>query len=147
MVPVLIHIHPVHTFPPYFLRSILILSSHLCPYLPSSLLTSGFPKKKLHVFFISPMSEHTRPSHPLWFCHNSNIWWSVQVMKLLIMETFPSSNHLLSPDILLSTFIRHPQSISSPCVRNQVAHPYKTTRKITVYFFPKFSNFATFQSV
>jgi len=30
-----------------------------------------------------------RPSHHPWFNHPNNIWWSVQVMKLLIMESSP----------------------------------------------------------
>jgi len=32
-----------------------------------------------------------RPSHPPWFDHSNNIWWGVQVMKLLIMQPPPAS--------------------------------------------------------
>jgi hypothetical protein len=36
------------------------------------------------------------PFHPTWFDHPNNIWWSVQVMKLLIMQSSPASRHILS---------------------------------------------------
>jgi hypothetical protein len=32
---------------------------------------------------------------PLWFDHPNNIWWSVQVMKHLIMQSFPASRHII----------------------------------------------------
>jgi len=46
---------PVHTSHPIPLRSILILSSHLCPGLLSGIIPSGFPTKILYAFLISPM--------------------------------------------------------------------------------------------
>jgi hypothetical protein len=33
----------------------------------------------------------SRPSHPPWFYHPNNIWWGVQVMKLLIMQSSSAS--------------------------------------------------------
>ena len=45
-VPVLCQINPAQAIPSY-LRAILILFSHLCLSLPSSLLASGFPTKTL----------------------------------------------------------------------------------------------------
>jgi hypothetical protein len=35
-----------------------------------------------------------RPLHPR-FDHRDNIWWSLQVMKLLIMQPSPASHHFL----------------------------------------------------
>jgi hypothetical protein len=32
-----------------------------------------------------------RPPHPPWFDPLSNIWWSVEVMKLLPMQSSPAS--------------------------------------------------------
>jgi hypothetical protein len=37
-----------------------------------------------------------RPSHPPSLDHPNNICWSVQVMKLLIMQSSPASRHFLS---------------------------------------------------
>jgi hypothetical protein len=42
-----------------FLRLILILSSYLCPGLPSVSLPSGLPTKILHAFNISPYLLHS----------------------------------------------------------------------------------------
>jgi hypothetical protein len=38
---------------------------------------------------------HSLPSHPPWFCHRNNVWWSTQVMKLLIMQSSSASRHIL----------------------------------------------------
>jgi len=48
--PILSHVNPTHIFVPS-LRSILMLSSHLCLGLPSGLLLSDFPAKILHAYF------------------------------------------------------------------------------------------------
>jgi hypothetical protein len=37
----------------------------------------------------------TRPSRPSWFNHPNNIYWSLQVMKLLIMQSSPVSHNFL----------------------------------------------------
>jgi hypothetical protein len=49
-----------------FLRSILILSSHLCLSLPSGLFPTGFPTKILYVFLFSPMRAKC-PAHLVLF--------------------------------------------------------------------------------
>jgi hypothetical protein len=57
------------------------------------------------------------PSHPAWFDYPNNIWWSVQDMKLLIMQSSPASCHFLplrskySPQCPV---LRHFQSMFSP---------------------------------
>jgi hypothetical protein len=56
LLPSLSQINPVHATPPY-LRSILILSSHLRLGLPSSLFPSGFPTNILYVFLFSPFVQ------------------------------------------------------------------------------------------
>jgi hypothetical protein len=35
------------------------------------------------------------PSHPPWLDHRNDIWWSVHVMKPLIMQCSPASRHFL----------------------------------------------------
>jgi len=117
LVPILSLTYPVHTLPTY-LRCILILSSHQHPGLRSSLFPSGLPTELPYTFLISIM-------HATWsahlFHHPNNIWWSAQVMKLLIMQSSPASRHssLLCPNtefkkilcqvqagFMLATFVR-----------------------------------------
>jgi hypothetical protein len=67
------------------LRFILILSPHLHLGLPSGVFPSSFPTKILYAF----------PHH--WYDHSNNIWcsWSVQVTKLLIMQSSPAPRYVL----------------------------------------------------
>jgi hypothetical protein len=58
LVPILNQMNPVYTFPHYFPRIDLVLSSHLRLDLPSGLIRSGFPTKILYVFLISPCTLH-----------------------------------------------------------------------------------------
>jgi hypothetical protein len=44
---------------------------------------------------ISHACYTTHQSHPPLFDLPNNIWWSVQVMKLLIMQSSPASRHFL----------------------------------------------------
>jgi hypothetical protein len=67
----------------------------------------------------------SHPSHPPWLDHPNNIWWTVQVMKLIIMQTSPASRHfLLCPNTLLSTLFWNILNLcSSVGVRDQFSHP------------------------
>jgi hypothetical protein len=54
----------------------------------------------------------TCPSHPYKFHHMNNIWWSPQVLGLLIMH--PSSSFsLLGPNILLTTLFSNTLNLHS----------------------------------
>ena len=69
------------------------------------------------------------PSHSR-FYHPNNIWWGVQIMKLLIVyfSPFPVTSSILGPDILLNTLFSDTFSLrSSVNVSDQVSHPYKTS--------------------
>jgi len=37
----------------------------------------------------------SRPTHLTWPDHPNNVWWRVQIMKLLIIQSFPASRHFL----------------------------------------------------
>jgi hypothetical protein len=77
---------------------------------------------------------HIPPSHPPWFDYPNNILWSVQIMRLLIIQSSPASCHSL---ILGSKFspqhpvLKHPQSMFFLSMRGQVSYPYRTTGKVT----------------
>jgi hypothetical protein len=129
LVLILTHINPVHTVHS-FLRSILILSSHLrqVSSVVSFLLTVR-PK-----FYM-----HSWPSHPPWLRHSNYVWRGVQVMKLLIMQfpPIPVTSSLFGPNIPLNTLFSNTLSLcSSFNVRDQVSQPYRTTVKITVLYIP-----------
>jgi hypothetical protein len=79
------------------LRSILILSSHLrLVFRVTSSLQVFRKKKNSHACYM------TRLSRPPWLDHPNNIWCSVQVMKLLIMQPLATFS-LSGPNIPLST--------------------------------------------
>jgi len=57
--PILSQMYPVHTLAVYFLKTLLILSFHLCLYLPNGFFPSGFLTKILytvHVSYLRPTS-------------------------------------------------------------------------------------------
>jgi len=106
---------------PISVRSILKWFSHLCLGFLSGLFPSGFQTKILYKFLIFPTCATCPALH---FCND--IWWSVQVMKLLQPPPLPTSS-LLGPHILLSTLFSNTVNVcSSISVRDQVSHPYKT---------------------
>jgi hypothetical protein len=115
---------PVHNFQPYLPK---IHSNIILPPTPRSsecsLIQVLQPKYCIH--FSSPqMCYMSHPSHILWLDRPNNIWWSVQVMKPLIMQSFPASH----PFVPLSSkyspqdpVLKHPQSSLS--VTDQVFTP------------------------
>jgi hypothetical protein len=80
---------------PASLRSILILSSHLHVGLLSGIFTFS-DHSFIWIFHFSHACCMHHPSHPPWFDHPNNIEWSVQIKKLLIMQSSPSSGHCLT---------------------------------------------------
>ena len=80
---------------------------------------------------------HTRhmpsPSHSSRFYHPHNIWWGVQIIKLLVMQSPPVPRYLvpLGPNILLNSIFSNTLSfLSSLNVSDQVSHPYKKQAKL-----------------
>ena len=100
---------------PASLRTILLLSSHLCLCLLSSLLPLGFSTKTLYNCS-SPV--HGTPSliwHP-------QIWWAVQIKKLI--NTFSPLSYYFH------LFLKHLQPPLK--VTDQVTHQYNTAGITTV---------------
>ena len=96
------HFNPVHA-PSHCLKihfSIILLSTPRCSNLPLSL---TFPHRKPLV----PSTCHMHyPSHSSWLDYPSNIWWAVQMIKLLIKQSSPVSRYFL---LFGSTYLpQHP---------------------------------------
>jgi hypothetical protein len=113
LVPVLSQINPVHTFPLYSLKIhsniIFSSSSRSSKWSPPFRFSN---QNTVRNSYISHASYMTRPSHPPWFDHPNNIWWSVQVTKLLIMQSSPLFRHFLP--YLFQKFSSAPCS-QTPC--------------------------------
>jgi hypothetical protein len=77
------------------------------------------------------------PSHPPLFDHPDNVWWIVQIMKLLIVQSSAAYHNFLplgskySHHTLFSIILNLCSSLS---VSDRVSHPHRTTGKI-VYIF------------
>ena len=102
--------------PSHFLNIHFHIFSHLRLRLPSGLFTSGLPTKTLWAHLQPPHTCHmSHPSHSSWFDDPNNVWWWVQIIKLLDMQSSPLPYYLLS----LGPILEHPQ----PVFFAQFEHP------------------------
>ena len=77
------------------------------------------------------------PSHYSWFDRSNNIWWGVQVIRLLLCSFLhsPVISSLLGPNILLRTLFSNTLSLRfSLNVSDRVSHPYKTCWRCTYIY-------------
>jgi hypothetical protein len=85
--------HPVHTLPPYFL---MIHSNVILLFAPTSSEWSFlfiFSNQNYCVHFSSlPCVLHVPP---ILSYHPNSMYWSIQVMKLLLVHSPPASRHFL----------------------------------------------------
>jgi len=93
IVPIRAKLITVKTFNTISWRSSLILFFHLRLGLASCLLPSSFPTKSLYVFLFSSYVPQAFPLNHL--INTNNIWSGAKVMKIIIMQIFPSSSHFL----------------------------------------------------
>jgi hypothetical protein len=127
---ILSQINPLHIFQPYFIN---IHLNIIRPSTPKSPEWSGFRTKILNEFFISPCVLHARQSQLSWFYYPNNIWWRLEFMKLLIMQSFSVFYHFIP--LRTSTLFSNTLYLSySFCMTNVVSHSNKTRGKILVLY-------------
>ena len=112
---ILIQINPVHTFSSFALKS--HFNIILLPM-------SGYSKWSLSHRFSHQNPGRTSPphicsisclSHSSWFHHPNNLWWVVQIMKLVNMQfsILPVTFSLSGANIFISTLILKTLSLCS----------------------------------
>jgi hypothetical protein len=122
-VPILSHINPIHTIPSY------LSEIHLNILYP---LTSWFLQWSLSPWLSHQYPVRIRailPAYPMFLHLIILTWRRVKIMKLFIMQFFPTSKYSSQYPVLniLSLW-------SYLNVRDQVSHPYRTTDKIIVLY-------------
>jgi hypothetical protein len=132
-VPVVSQINPAHSLPSHTLKIQfnIILPSMLGSFKWS--LSLRLPRQKPVCTSPLPHTCYTpHSSHSSQLDQQKNIWWIVQIFRLLIMELSTVILPLLGPNIPLSTLLSNTLSLhSSLNVSNNVSNSYKTG-KITV---------------
>jgi hypothetical protein len=93
-------------------RSILLLTSHLTPGLPSGIFFADFPTKILYTSILSPYVLMPRPLHYSRFYHLNNIWWGVSSSLCAFLRS-PVTSSLWDPNILLYTRFTNTLSLLS----------------------------------
>ena len=123
---------------PTFWRSVLILSTHLCLGLPSSLFPSSLPSKTLYTPLSSPICT-TCPAHLILldFITHTILGEEYKLFSSSLCNLLhsPITSSFLDPNILLNTMFSNTLSfLSSRNVSDKVSQPYKTTGKIIVLY-------------
>jgi hypothetical protein len=117
---------------------------HSDTFLPSTTRSSewslSFGLYHLYLVQFSLLSHAQHMSHPPhspWLDLPSDIWWWVQIIKLLIVQIPPSpvTSSLVGPDILLRTMFSDTLRLCPPLnMRDHVSRPYVTTGRIMVLY-------------
>ena len=89
LVPLLIHITPVHALSSYFFKFTSILSFYQRLSFPDNLLNQVRISLFCHACYLRCSS------HPRGCDSPNNIWWAAQIMKLFIKRFSQASHHLL----------------------------------------------------
>jgi hypothetical protein len=129
LVPILSRTNPIHPhLPPYFPK---MHPNIILPCTPRSFewsLPSRFPNQNTECIpHLSHACYMPGPYHSHWFYHPNIILWSVQVMKLLTLQSSLASRHffpLMSKYSPQHPVLRHPQSMFFIRLTDQVSHPY-----------------------
>jgi hypothetical protein len=95
----------IHTCNHISMRSLVVLSSHLCLAFSNGVFPSDVPIEILYAFLNSCAGYMTCPSRPPWFDNPNNIWRRMQIIELLITHFSPPSCHFTPLGILKSTLL------------------------------------------
>lgn len=111
---ILSQMNPDHSLQQCVPKTFLILWSYLCLGILRGLFSSGYPAKILYAILISLCLLHREmrnacPSHPYWSGHANNIWRSLQIMKLFIMQYSTLTCHVIPLRFEHSSY--HPQYV------------------------------------
>ena len=119
-------------------RYILILSSHLCLGLPSSLFLTGTPPKPCIRLSSPPYALHAPPISFFSIWSPVQYWVRItdhEAPHYVVFSTLLFTSSLLGPNIPPNTLFSNTLSMhSSLNVSDQVSHPYMTTGKIIVLY-------------
>jgi len=107
LVPVLNQMNSMHSIPSCFFEK---HCNIICPSMPkSSNLSLSFKPSHQNSVCTSPLPHMHHlpcPTHSPWFCHWNNVWWQVQIMKILTVQFFfqalVTSSHF-GPHVFLSS--------------------------------------------
>ena len=117
-------------------RSILILSSHLCLGLRSSIFLSGFPSKSLYTTLLSP-TRASFPAHPILLDLITRIISGEQYRSLNSSCSFlnsPVISSFLGRNIPQHPLLKHPQPTFLPkCGRTSFTPIQKTVKIVVPY--------------
>jgi hypothetical protein len=136
VVPILSQMHPVHTLPTYFLK---LHPNIILPFmLRSSKQSLPFRISNQNFVCISHLPHAcyiTCPYHPPSFDHPNNIWWSIQGMKLLSMQS-PLASCLFLPlrSKYLCMLFSNTLNLFSYLVWETKFYTHTKTSKITILF-------------
>jgi len=84
----------------------------------------SFDQNFVYVSRLSHACYMPLPSYPPWLDYPDNIWWTVQVMKFLIMQPSPASCHFL--------FLRSKYSLHHPPLTLETAAAIFTTKLLKI---------------
>jgi hypothetical protein len=123
LVPILSQNNPVYTTPSY-LRSILILSSHLRLVIPSGLLPSGFPIKIPCVLHALPISSSLTWSFELYFAKSTSYEAPHCAVFSNLLSLHPSMIQILSLTLCSQT----PSNYAPPLISETKFHTHKKSQ-------------------
>jgi hypothetical protein len=135
LIPILRQMNPVYKLAIYFPKFHYNINLPSRPRSYKWSLSFRFFNQNIVCIYLSHPCYMPHPSRPFRLDHLNNIWWSVQVMNLLIMQCSPATSSVSILNILLGTLFSYTLNVYSFVrLRDQVSHPDRTTGKFMVLY-------------